>query len=230
MISDAELVNRIRQGFPFLRQAPPAFEQDLFRRAGYGRLDAGHFVCREGSYCSHLALVLTGSVRVYKLGETGREITLYRLEPGQGCILTASCILSDLPFPAFAITETQVEAIVIDPADVTHWITQSPQWRAYVFGLIAMRLADVITVIQEVAFQRMDRRIAAYVLQQAPPQTGDDLRVTHQEIASDLGTSREVVTRILNELERQGLLATARGSIRVLDRKGLQSKSRDALA
>jgi CRP/FNR family transcriptional regulator len=227
MISDTELRDRIHDGFSFLRKAPPEFAQNFFRCATYARLDSGQFVCREGSQCAHLALVLTGSARVFKLGETGREITLYRLEPGQSCILTASCILSELPFPAFAVTETPVEAVVVRPADVRRWILQSPQWRAYIFGLIATRLDDVITVVQEVAFHRMDRRIAAYLLQRTPMEMDAKLRVTHQEIASDLGTSREVVSRILKDLEGANLLAIARGKIRILDRTALEAKSRE---
>jgi len=225
MISDEALRLRIRERFPFLRNASAEFEQDFFRHARYARLDSGQFVCREGAQCSHLALLLTGSARVYKLGETGREITLYRVESGQSCILTASCIVSDLPFPAFAVTETPVEAAVVSPADLTRWIAQSPQWRAYVFGLIAGRLDDIITVVEEVAFQRMDQRIAAWLLQQEPDEPHGRLRVTHQKIASDLGSSREVVTRILKELEARGLLETARGSIRILDRNVLETKS-----
>lgn len=225
MISDEELRLRIHDKFPFLRSASAQFEQDFFRHIRYARLDSGQFVCREGAQCSHLALLLTGSARVYKLGEIGREITLYRIEPGQSCILTASCILSDLPFPAFAITETPVEAAVVSPADLTRWITQSPQWRTYVFGLIAARLGDIISVVEEVAFQRMDQRIAAWLLQQARDEPHGTLRVTHQKIASDLGTSREVVTRILKDLEARGLLETARGSIRILDRNVLETKS-----
>ena len=227
MISDAGLRDRISNGFAFVRQASAEFEQDFFRCASYARLDAGQFVCREGTQCSHLALVLTGSARVYKLGETGREITLYRVEPGQSCVLTASCILSDLPFPAFAVTETPVEAAVIPPGKVRRWIADSSAWRGYVFGLVAKRLNDVIDVVQEVAFHRMDRRIAAYLLQQGLDNAGETLRTTHQEIAADLGTSREVVSRILKDLEGRGLLETARGSIRLLDRSALESKSRE---
>jgi CRP/FNR family transcriptional regulator len=227
MIEDTELQNRIRSGFEFLRQTPAEFERDFFRSASFARLGSGQFVCRQGSQCAHLALVLKGSTRVYKLSGTGREITLYRIEPGQSCILTASCILSGLPFPAFAVTETPVEAALVPPADAARWIKESPRWSGYVFGLIAERLGDVIAVVEEVAFHRMDRRIAGYLLEHMPDAGAGSVRITHQKVASDLGTSREVVSRILKDLESRGLLETARGSIRILDDGALKAISRE---
>lgn len=227
MITDTELRTRIRAAFPFLEQAPKGFVEDFFRAAAYARLDKGAFICLEGAQCSHLALVLAGSARVYKLGETGREITLYRVETGQSCVLTASCILNGLPFPAFAVSEAPVEAAVLPPAQVARWVAESPAWRAYVFGLVAARLGEVIGVVEEVAFRRMDRRIAAFLLQRAAEESAAPVQATHQQIAAELGTSREVVTRILKDLEEQGLIGTGRGSVRIRDAEGLRAKSRE---
>lgn len=227
MIEDTSLREHLLAAYPFLRQSPEDFKARFFRFAHHASLETGATVCREGTQCTHLPLVLEGSARVYKLGETGREITLYRLGPGESCILTASCILSDVPFPAFAVCETPLEAAVIPAAEVRHWAAQSPQWRQYVFGLVADRLGDVIGVIQEVAFQRVDRRLSSHLLQYARRHGAALIQATHQEIAADLGTSREVVSRVLKDLEAQGLIATARGSIRILDEPGLQVKARE---
>lgn len=174
--------------------------------------------------CSHLALVTEGSARVYKIGENGREITLYRIGPGESCILTASCIMSQKPFPAFAVSEQPIQALIVSTADVVRWSNHEPAWRDYLFRLISDRLSDVISVVEEVAFRRVDRRLAGYLLQHTTDDS-DRIQVTHQSIASDLGTSREVVSRILKDFEQQGFISITRGAITLGDRHALNSKS-----
>lgn len=183
--------------------------------AGRVSLAPGQSVCREGAACAHLPLVLSGTARVYKLGESGREITLYRIEPGESCVLTASCILSGRHFPAFATAETAVEALAVPARAVLDWLETSSDWRAYVFGLVARRLADVIDVVEGVAFRRMDRRLADYLLRTMGPEQA--VIATHQQIAFDLGSSREVVSRLLKDFEQSGLVAIARGRVHLLD-------------
>jgi len=205
--------------FPFLSGVAPASLKLLAGRARRVALAADQHVCTEGTQCTHLPLVLSGTARVYKLGETGREITLYRIEAGQSCVLTASCILSGRRFPAFARCETAVEAALVPAQTLLDWFTQDPAWRSYLLGLVADRLADIISIVEEVAFRRMDRRVAEYLTR---GDTGRGaLNLTHQQIASDLGTSREVVTRILRDFEGKGLVALARGRIALRDPAGL---------
>lgn len=178
-------------------------------------LAPGQSICREGVACAHLPLLLSGTARVYKLGVSGREITLYRIEPGDSCVLTASCILSGRRFPAFATAETAVEALAVPARAMLDWLETSSGWRAYVFGLVAQRLADVIDVVEGVAFGRMDRRLADYLLRMVGPEQA--VLATHQQIAFDLGSSREVVSRLLKDFEQSGLVAIARGRVRLLD-------------
>jgi CRP/FNR family transcriptional regulator len=167
--------------------------------------------------------VLDGTARVYKLGENGREITLYRIGHGESCILTASCIISHAEFPAFAVCEEAVEAVVIPANEIRQWIAQSAIWRNYVFGLVAQRMGDIISLVEEVVFRRMDRRIADYLLQRFKPKQSK-IEITHQMIASDLGTSREVVSRILKDFESQGLILVARGAVELLSETLLQER------
>ncbi len=223
MISDAVNQQHLEHHFPFLRQADPLFRRRLMQQAAIAHLEQGQYICHEGNACPHLALVIEGTARVYKLGDNGREITLYRVEPGQSCILTASCILSQQPFPALARCETAVTAAVVPAAQVKRWLAESADWRDYIFGLIASRLANIISVVEEVAFRRMDRRIADYLIRS--PADDQVLHVTHQQIASDLGTSREVVSRILKDFEGGGLLQVGRGTIRILDPAGLAARA-----
>jgi CRP/FNR family transcriptional regulator len=174
--------------------------------------------------CTHLALLIEGTARVFKIGENGREITLYRIGPGESCILTASCIMSQRPFPAFAVSEQPIKALIISPSDVQRWANQEQAWRDYLFQLISHRLSDVISVVEEVAFRRVDRRLADYLLQQCN-NTTNRVKATHQSIASDLGTSREVVSRILKDFEQQGLISIKRGAITLENWDRLSSKS-----
>ncbi len=225
MISDPGNQQRLEETFSFLQQADDAFHRRFMGTASLVQLEKGQYVCHEGRSCGHLALITRGTARVFKLGDNGREITLYRVGPGQSCILTASCILSEQPFPAFAVCETDVEAAIIPAADVRRWLSESERWRDYIFGLVSRRLANIISVVEEVVFKRMDRRIADYLTTRV--QTANEtLHATHQEIASDLGTSREVVSRILKDLESSNLLRVRRGTIQILDLQGLAMKAK----
>ena len=228
MITEQLLINRISETFPFLHDAEPQFRRRFFQRASIASLPEGQQICNEGAECGSLALLLDGRARVYKLGESGREITLYRLGVGESCILTASCILSHVPFPAFAVGETAIEAVIIPVVDVNRWMGESAAWRGYLFSLISGRFADVISMVEEVAFRRVDRRIATLLLRRTAESGGDEIAVTHQEIASDLGSSREVVSRILKDFEITGHLKVSRGHIKLLDRAWLQQKSEES--
>ncbi len=223
MAIDSNMRARLAEQIQCIRQSDDPLNQYFFEKASIANLPKGQHVCHEGSNCSHLAILLNGTARVYKLGENGKEITLYRVGPGESCILTASCILSHIPFPAFAICETDVEAAVVPASDVRRWLSESSAWQDYIFGLVATRLSNIINVVEDVVFRRMDKRIADHLCNRMD-KTGHVLLVTHQEIASELGTSREVVSRILKEFELDGMIKVTRGSIELLDPEKLHQK------
>lgn len=214
---------RVMEIFPSLTNASSDFMRQFWQAANLVRIDAGQLIASDGQACDQLSLVLTGSVRVYKLADSGREITLYRIKKGDSCVLTASCIMSNAHFPAMAVTETEVEALVLPAPQAKKWMALDEVWRGFVFELVARRLGEVISVVEDLAFYRMDRRIAAYLL--AMSLHDERLSITHQQIAADLGTSREVVSRIIKEFASRGLLLTARGSIELRDRQALQQIS-----
>ena len=167
--------------FPFLK-TPKAhlLYKDLLQTAKVAQLKKGDSICNEGIYCAHIALLLEGTARIYKLDEAGhREITLYRISTGESCILTASCILSEQTFPAFALAETSVTAIIIPARQVKQWMDHYSIWRQFIFDLIAARLGAVISVIEEITF-------------------------------------KEVISRLLKELEQQQKVKLSRGSLEIL--------------
>ncbi len=190
-------------------------------------LNAGAFICMDGNVCQSLALVMNGRARVYKSSEGGREITLYRVEPGESCILTASCILSNRQFPAFAVADTDVTARLVPASTVRQWMDTEPAWRRYVFELVAGRLDTVIATLEEVAFRRLDTRLARLLLDESTPEGGvPTLHVTHERLAADLGSAREVVSRLLKDFEQDGLVQLQRGTVVLTDPAGLRRVGR----
>jgi CRP/FNR family transcriptional regulator len=178
----------------------------------------GAMVCMPGDLCKNLVIVESGNLRVYKPGADGRSVTLYHIGPGESCILTAGCILNNKPFPAIAETLTEVSGIAVPSGQVKQWLHDSETWRDYLFNLLAGRLEGVVELVNAVAFQRLDQRLGAWLLQNTP---GEVLEATHQRIADELGSTREVISRLLKEMEREGILTLARGSIRIQDPVGL---------
>jgi CRP/FNR family transcriptional regulator len=185
MIEDPAVQARINERFPLLGR-DAAFRAGFFRCATAGRVPAGRHICHEGDECTQLALLVSGRVRVFKLAESGREITLYCIEAGDSCVLTASCIMSAMRFPALAVSETSLEAVMVPAKRVQTWMACSQVWRDLIFGLISRRLATVIAMVEDVAFRRTDARVTAYLYRLRGPD-GDALNPTHQEIAAELG-------------------------------------------
>lgn len=215
---------RVAGALPLLQRAGPEHARAFTQAASLVHIPAGRDVFVEGDAVDAIALLLSGVVRVYKIGETGREITLYRFGLGQSCILTANAILSRQAFPAIATVEQAAEAVLIPAGTFREWVRTSDLWRGFVFDLLSQRLASVMALVDEVAFRRMDARVAGLLLGRA--RLEGPVRLTHQAIAAELGTSREVVSRILEDLASAGLIHLARGQIDVLDAPGLEQRAR----
>jgi CRP/FNR family transcriptional regulator len=222
MINPAEF-QRIARVIPVLQSADPQWSREFTQAAYLARIPAGRDVFTEGDTADAIALLLSGVVRVYKIGDTGREITLYRFGLGQSCILTANAILSRQSFPAIATVEEEAEAVMIPAADFRNWVHRYDPWRDFVFDLLSRRLANVMAIVEEVVFRRVDVRVASLLLRRGRVQ--NPIRITHQEIAAEIGSSREVVSRILEGFAAEGLIRPARGALEILDIEGLQTRS-----
>lgn len=204
---------------PFFNEAPSELQRALTAEATVVRLQAGTYFLREGDSCAHFAIVVTGRMRVFKLGETGHEITLYHVGPGEACPLNVSCILSNRPVPAMACVEDDVEAITVPAATFRRWIAEYEPLRTFVFQMFSTRLGEVMSLVEEVTFRRMDQRLARRLEELFPREgkTEGIVEITHAEIAADLGTAREVVSRLLKEFERLGAVRLSRGRITLRD-------------
>ena len=204
----------------FLNSAEDKIISSLELNAVYKKIEKSSHIYLEGDSCSYYAFVLSGAVRVYMLSESGREITLYRLAAGESCILTASCVMSTKSFTAFSLAETDVVVILIPSILFKEWVIKYDFWREYVFTLLTERLSSVLSIIDEVAFKRVDKRLIEFLINQKSNQ----IKITHNEIASEIGTSREVISRILKDLEHDGSISLSRGTIKVVDFNKLKSK------
>jgi CRP/FNR family transcriptional regulator, anaerobic regulatory protein len=214
-----EQFQRVARAMPILKHADPRLLREFQDAAFFARIPVGHDVFIEGDKVDAIALLISGVVRVYKIGETGREITLYRFGNGESCILTANAILSQKSFPAVATVEKEAEAVMIPAEAFRAWVRRYDLWREFVFELLSQRLSTVMAVVEEVAFQRMDVRLAALISERS--HGSDHVHMTHQQVAAELGSSREVISRILEDFSARGMLKVSRGSIVILDREAL---------
>ena len=214
---------RLIATFPFFSTLPARSREAILARAVGKTLAHKQVLVSGGTECAFLPFVIDGTLRIYKASDSGREITLYRIEKGESCVLSATCILNGGGFPAVAEAEGETEVVLLPAQLLTRLVEDNADWRRFMFGLYAKRLENVLTLVDEVTFHHMDSRLAAHLVRQA----GERQKVvtrTHGEIAAELGTSREVVTRILADFETGGLIATSRGRIRILRADALRER------
>ena len=216
-----EQFNQVARIVPGLDVADSQMKRGFQETAFFAHIPAGKDIFAQGDQVNAIALLISGAVRVYKIGNTGREITLYRFSAGESCILSANAILNNQSFSALATVEQDAEAIMIPADTFRDWVNRYELWREFVFDLLAQRLASVMEIVDEVAFGRMDVRVTAFLLEQSTSQ--NPVAITHQEIAAELGSSREVISRILSNLANQGLVEVRRGEIEVLDFPSLRN-------
>lgn len=215
--------DEILDALPFLKGIEQAGIRELQRFGIFSLIPKNQFITMEGDSCQFFSFVLSGKIKVYKTAENGREITLYRLEKGQSCILTASCILSNKNFPAISFSEEAVGVISIPSPLFLEWVGKYDFWRNYVFNLLSERLSAIISVVEEIAFRNVDIRLAQHLIN-ITNVNKDEIKTTHQLIAGDIGTSREVVSRLLKDFEEEGILILSRGSIKIIDYPSLNAK------
>ncbi len=201
------------QTFPAFRSSSDTMLNELLTAGRRQLIPAGKQIYHEGDACSSIAFVLAGEIRVYKIGQTGREITLYEIGPGETCILNASCILAGQSYPAHAVAVTDTDLLLVPSTEFRKLVSDHEAMREFVFTLLSRRLSGVMELVEEVAFGRMDERLADYLVERS---ADNRLETTHQKIANDLGTSREVVSRLLKDLERKGKVRLSRNEIIML--------------
>jgi len=198
--------------FPRAEWPAPKLE-NILASIQFRELEAGATVLREGQACASAPFVMAGSIRVFKTAESGREITLYRIEKGQSCILGSSCGAGIAAFPAAVVVETASSAAFIPSVTIRELLAEGPAFREFVLAQFSRRMAEVIELVEEVAFRRVDERLGRWLSEASAASPAGRVAATHQSLADHLGTSREVVSRILKDWEQRGLLSISRGAI-----------------
>jgi len=182
-------------------------------------MPAGTTVFGPGDICDGLPLVLKGEVRVQMACASGNEIVLYRIKSGDICALSLSCLISNTRHRAEAVVDEDTEVLVLPLANVELLMDEAPDFRRMVLQSYGQRLQSLMMVIEEVAFQRVDQRLAERLIER---QRGGLVSATHHDLAVELGTAREVVSRLLKAFEHKGLVKLARGQVELVDQLGLQ--------
>ena len=210
--------------FAGLARLEPAIKAQLLARSAVVTAPAGTVIFGPGKSPENMLFLLAGTVRVQQVSDTGHEIVLYRIEAGESCVLTTACLLAYDDYAATGIAETDVRAAAVPRDVLDDLVAQSKSFRNFVFAAFSKRITDLFLMIDEVAFQRIDVRLADKLLKLSH---GDDrIATTHQKLAVELGTAREVVSRQLQEFQRRGWIAQARGAVMIADRAGLQDVAR----
>lgn len=210
-LPDTEAVNR---QIARIADGDAQLARDLLREAIVVKLRKGQFAFRMGDECAAYLVVLAGQVRVQLISPGGREVTLYRVNPGNTCVLTTSCLFSGNSYPAEAVAESDVMAIGIPQGAFQSALQRYATFRNHVFENFSERLKNIIVRVEDLMFESVDARLARVLLNLEEEGKRD---VTHHELAVELGTAREVVSRHLKRFEEEGLIRLGRGQISVTD-------------
>ncbi|MEW6164085.1 MAG: Crp/Fnr family transcriptional regulator [Pseudomonadota bacterium] len=202
--------------YPVLRQLPADLAVRVEREIQAMTVPAGTVLFDERQPCQGFPFVLSGGIRVVKLAANGRELPLYRVLPGESCIITSSCLLGHADYNARGVTESET-ALVLMPRALFDQLLAQPAFRDFVFHLFSERIAELMQLVEEVAFRKLDQRLAGLLLGR-----GRQLHVTHQQLADELGSVREMVSRLLKGFADQGLVRLGREQIEILDPAGLR--------
>lgn len=207
--------------FPTLIDSPDAAIQRMLTRAQQVQLSAEQPVFHRGAVCERYFLVSAGRIKVTLTAPNGREVVLYHVDPGQSCVLTTAGLLGRDSYPADGITETAVEALIVESQDFDQALDDSSEFRRFVFANMGQRLADVIGRMEQVNFSSVESRLIQSLLTRADKD--NRIAATHQQIALEIGSAREVVSRHLKNLEAAGLVSLERGQVMLLDPAKLSS-------
>lgn len=208
--------------FPFWKQLDEAGRERLAMSAVRREYAKGSFVHSANDKCLGLILVERGRLRVYIESEEGRDITLYRLEEGSICTLSASCFMSEITFEVLIEAESDSRLIQLNPGVFNRIASENIYVENYMYKQTAARFSDVMWAMQQILFLSFDKRLALFLLEETA-KTGEDMLVmTHEQIAKYVGSAREVVSRMLKYFEEEGYVELSRGRIRVLDEDALE--------
>jgi CRP/FNR family transcriptional regulator len=203
--------------YPVLQQLSPDLLKRVEQEVKLVRAASGQELFHEGSPCGAFPLLVEGTIRATKTGPDAHEILLYRLNPGETCVITVVALLGSTAYPARGEAESDLIFFAVPRNLFLDLVLHSQHFRTFVFEFLSLRMAHLMTLIDDIAFRRVDQRLASHLLLHPEP-----ISLTHQKLADTLGTTREVVSRILESFQESGMLKLGRKRIEILNRNALE--------
>ena len=219
---DENLVALFRENFPFWDALSETEKDTFINSSQYISFRKGTNI-HNGNECTGIILIRTGSLRLYILSDEGKEITLYRLFPGEMCMLSASCVLNNITFDVFVDAEENSECIIVGGCAYASLSERCPEAKIFALEAALARFSDVMWVMQQILFMSMDKRLAIFLLDEISKSGSDTVHLTHEQIAKYMGSAREVVTRMLKYFSSEGIVELSRGGIKITDMKKLRT-------
>ncbi len=221
---EENFVSEFEKAFPFWQGLSEADKQLLIVNSSHITYPKGNTL-HDGGECTGVILVKSGCLRLYILSEEGKDITLYRLEKGDICMLSASCVIQSITFDVMIDAEEDSECLVIAGSVFAALAEREPYVKIFALETAVGRFSDVMWVMQQILFMSFDRRLAIFLLDESAKTGEDTVRLTHEQIAKYMGSAREVVSRMLKYFASESIVEMLRGGVKIIDRKRLRSLS-----
>lgn len=216
ILENEELVALFKENFPFWEQLSKTEKETFVNSSQYISFRKGTNI-HNGNECTGIILIRSGSLRLYILSDEGKEITLYRLFPGEMCMLSASCVLNNITFDVFVDAEENSECIIVGGCAYAALSERCDAAKIFALETALARFSDVMWVMQQILFMSMDKRLAIFLLDEMSKIGTSTIHLTHEQIAKYMGSAREVVTRMLKYFSVEGIVELSRGGITVKD-------------
>lgn len=204
----------LKKHFPTLSELD--LRNKLLENAKMAKFNKGDVLLKKGQYVKLLPLVLNGAVKVVREDEEGREILIYYIKPGESCALSFSAYMNNKQSDIKAVCDEETQLILVPSSLVKDWLRLYPSWQQFALQLYDIRFAELLHTVEDIAFKKMDERLVDYLKEKLSLQNRETLHITHQQIAQDLATSREVITRLLKQLAQKGMITLARNEIKII--------------
>jgi len=211
--------------FPRLNQLDSPAWKKMLLQSRYAHLKEGDMIFRSGEACLNYLFILSGTVRVQKSSDNGHELTLYRLYTGQVCEITTTCLLANEIYHVEALAESEVRVVLVPKQYFQNALSETPEFREYVYSSLEKRFNVLLDFVEEVAYAPVDNRLARCLLENRNQK--NEVLTTHYQLATNLGTAREVISRLLKGFEKNGYLKLGRGKIQIIDEKPLEKMSNE---
>lgn len=208
--------NIFRSSFPFWDSLTEKDKTDLMNGAGCAEFEKGRRI-HDGTVCTGIIFVKTGCLRVYILSEEGKEITLYRIFPGDVCVLSASCVLDSITFDVHVDAEENSRCCIINPSSFRFVAERNPEMKIFLLEKTVSRFSEVMWVMQQILFMSFDKRLAIFLLSESEKNGSAEIKLTHEQIAKYMGSAREVVSRMLKYFSSEGFVELSRGGLTITD-------------